>query len=192
MKRHVVLKLWIIGALLFSIPSFASTIMTGTFTANKACQVYVSKNKRNNPDQTLLKIKKKYTIFEANQAVNPEWYRIRVLDANPAERWVLKGCGTVNITGGGNTPVDGKKCQTAGLEDSYKLALSWQPAFCETHRDKPEFEINRNVRSQVLKPTRHVILHYMVCGLIKNPVVHVMVFVVKSKTNLAIFVTIQF
>ncbi|MFV1984823.1 MAG: ribonuclease T [Thiohalomonadales bacterium] len=155
LKSHVFLKVWIIVVFLFSVPSFASTVATGTFTATKTCQAYVSKSKRSNPDKTQLKIKKKYTIFEANRVVNPEWYRIRVQDANPVERWVLKACGAVNITGGGNTPVDGKKCQTAGLEDSYKLALSWQPAFCETHRDKPECSITSVKTYQARNFTLH-------------------------------------
>jgi len=28
-------------------------------------------------------------------------------------------------------------CQLPNKEDSYKLAVSWQPAFCESHRGKP-------------------------------------------------------
>ena len=33
------------------------------------------------------------------------------------------------------------ECQLPDKEDSYKLAVSWQPAFCESHRGKPECKI---------------------------------------------------
>lgn len=46
-------------------------------------------------------------------------------------------------------------CQLPNKEDSYKLAMSWQPAFCESHRRKPECKITDDAVYQV----RHFTLH---------------------------------
>ena len=129
---------------------------SGTLTATEACEAFVSKNKRTNPDDSRLAVGEQYTVFEANKAVDPSWYRLRMESADPPERWVARHCGTGEIlvgdsgapTGGtsggagGSGGSSGDQCTTAGLEDSYVLALSWQPAFCETKPDKPECRID--------------------------------------------------
>ena len=138
----------------------ASTPASGTFTATQICEAYVSKNKRTNPDQSKLVVNQTYPIFEINKTPNPDWYRVRIDGASPPERWISKQCGTVNIqigdggAGGGNGG-SGGTCHTPGLEDSYVLALSWQPAFCETHRDKPECHIDDKKSYQARNFTLH-------------------------------------
>lgn len=79
----------IVGAtLLFSTTSivFASRPVSGTITAIQTCEAYVSKNKLTNPDDTKLVIDQKYSIYEANKANNPDWFRIRIDNATPQER----------------------------------------------------------------------------------------------------------
>lgn len=126
---------------------------TGEFAAKKACNAYQSRTKQTNPDKTKLEPGKKYTIVEVDKAGSPVWYRIKVDKANPQERWVSFECGTpenlsVSKTAEGTTkpPKSGghgpSVCRTAGLGDSYVLALSWQPAFCEGHQSKPECAVN--------------------------------------------------
>ena len=135
---------------------WASAPAQGTLQAEQACEAYVSKNKQTNPDNTKLTIGYKYEIFEVNVEKQPTWYRIRVSQAQPPERWVAKHCGTIDVkigNGGGSTTPD--NCHTAGLEDSYVLALSWQPAFCETHRDKRECRIDQPTVYQA----RNFVLH---------------------------------
>lgn len=178
MKIHNIVSIGIVIVLLFfGIPSWASMVVSGTLTATHACEAYVSKNKHTNPDNTQLEINQTYAVFEINRANNPGWYRIRVQGANPPERWVAKDCGSINLQIGGSSDTDDRgQCQTAGLEDSYKLALSWQPAFCETHRDKPECRVNSDKAYQARNFTLHGLwpnkkscgTHYGFCGEVTN------------------------
>ncbi|MGY6276479.1 ribonuclease T2 family protein [Methylomonas sp. MgM2] len=156
---------------------------TGTIVASQPCEAYVSKNKRTNPDGARLVVDRSYSIFEANKADNPDWYRVRIDQAQPAERWVAKSCGVVDVhiggdagsgpTNGGNT---GGSCSTAGQQDSYVLALSWQPAFCETHRNKPECKIDDGKSYQARNFTLHGLwpnkaacgIGYGFCGEVKG------------------------
>ncbi len=126
----------------------ASVPISGTLTAEHACQAYVSKNDKTNPNFQLLRIGASYPVFEANTADDPQWYRVRIEGAAPAERWVHKFCGEIVIAGGepdpGTQPIPTAcpitNCTLPDTEESYLLALSWQPAFCETSagRSKPE------------------------------------------------------
>ncbi|MFK0573686.1 ribonuclease T2 family protein [Endozoicomonas sp.] len=68
------------------------------------------------------------------------------------------------------------RCHTPGLAEHYVLALSWQPAFCEQHRDKPECRVTDPDAWQ----TTHFTLHglwpnqpdcgtrYSFCGSVKQ------------------------
>ncbi len=115
----------------------ASAVAHGNFVAEKACPAYVSKNKRSNPDGHHLTPGQHYTIFQLNRADQPTWYRITMPQASPKARWVSQQCGKAELSHR-PAPVKADECTTAGLADSYKLALSWQPAFCETRPDKRE------------------------------------------------------
>lgn len=69
-------------------------------------------------------------------------------------------------------------CQLPNKEDSYKLAVSWQPAFCESHRGKPECKITDNTVYQASNFTLHGLwpnkrecgTNYGLCGQYKQPV----------------------
>jgi ribonuclease T2 len=69
-------------------------------------------------------------------------------------------------------------CQLPNKEDSYKLAVSWQPAFCESHRGKPECKITDNTVYQASHFTLHGLwpnkrecgVNYGLCGQYKKPV----------------------
>ena len=100
---------------------WASAPASGSITATQACDAFASKNKRTNPGDIKLVISQQYSVFEVNKARNPTWYRVRVADASPAERWIAKDCGTGDITigngsgpGGGNVG-QGNACTTPGL-----------------------------------------------------------------------------
>jgi ribonuclease T2 len=140
---------------------WAASPATGTITATQACEAYVSKNKLTNPDNTKLVVNKSYPVNEVNDADNPSWYRVRVVGASPSERWISRNCGTIDVqignggSSGGQIGGQGNECRTAGLEDSYVLALSWQPAFCETHQDKPECRIDNKKSYQARNFTLH-------------------------------------
>ncbi|MDH3346879.1 MAG: hypothetical protein OEM02_02085 [Desulfobulbaceae bacterium] len=126
----------------------ASKRIDGEFIASQTCQAYVSMRKKTNPDQSTLSKGNSYNLLEQNVPDSATWYRIRMDEANPSERWVYFECGLANISSTPTQKTKKKKkdkekeekgnCSTAGQADSYKFAMSWQPAFCETHRDKPE------------------------------------------------------
>lgn len=68
-------------------------------------------------------------------------------------------------------------CQLPNKEDSYKLAVSWQPAFCESHRGKPECKITDSSVYQASHFTLHGLwpnkrecgVDYGLCGQYKKP-----------------------
>lgn len=161
MKRIVNIFVLVLAGMLIQVTGRASTTVTGSITATQACEAYVSKNKRTNPDHIKLVINQKYSIFEANKTYKPDWFRVRIDSGNPPERWVAKYCGVVDVQmgGGGNSggggSGSGSACHTPGLQDSYVLALSWQPAFCETHRDKPECRVDDKKSFQARNFTLH-------------------------------------
>ncbi|MCB1985665.1 MAG: ribonuclease T [Burkholderiales bacterium] len=155
----------------------ASSPASGTFTATQSCEAFVSKNKRTNPGDVQLSIGQTYGIIEVNKVNDPSWYRLTVPDAQPHERWVAENCGQIDVKIGGGSSGN-NKCNTAGLEDSYVLALSWQPAFCETSsgRSKPECQIDdknayqaNNFALHGLWPNRQECgTKYGFCGEVKN------------------------
>lgn len=118
-----------------------------TFYASQSCPAYQSKNKKTNPGNIYLVSGQSYQIRRANKN-NASWYRVVVSGANPQLRWVSADCGEVkgsssdsSGSSGSGSSGSGNSCSTAGLEDSYVFALSWQPAFCETHSSKPECKV---------------------------------------------------
>ncbi|WP_367607552.1 ribonuclease T [Legionella sp. W05-934-2] len=116
--------------LLIAISSHAFVPIQGSFQATASCPAYLSKNQKTNPDNIHLALNQVYDLVEANKASHPDWYRIRVDQTSNPLRWVSAGCGLVNET----SDLPGEHCnQQPGYADSYMLALSWQPAFCETY-----------------------------------------------------------
>jgi ribonuclease T2 len=137
-------------AILFALLAFPAQLLAGVpasgeFISSKGCQAYQSIRKLNNPDDTTLGVGKSYSVIEANVADGSTWYRIRIENANPAERWVYFDCGTPKVTIKNDRPTSqqnsGDVCHIAGEADSYVFAISWQPAFCKDHADKPECKI---------------------------------------------------
>ncbi len=135
---------------------------SGEFTAQQTCPAFVSKNKSTNPDNAQILTGNKYDIIEVLTANNPGWYRVIVPSANPQERWINASCGQAQLSGGGGNNGGGgggggggSSCSTAGQGDSYVLALSWQPAFCETKPDKKEC----NISDPKVYQAKHFTLH---------------------------------
>jgi ribonuclease T2 len=136
--------------LLFNLdtPSVAGVSVTGEFTATKNCQAYQSIKRKTNPGGVQLEIGQSYPVIELNVSPGTTWYRLRIDNTTPAERWAYFDCGTAEISfvEGPSFNTSGNSadntCHTAGLEDSYVFAISWQPAFCEEHQDKPECSVS--------------------------------------------------
>ncbi len=158
MIRNVRFVIFVIALWSIAPAIWASAPADGTITATQSCEAYVSKNKRTNPGRVQLVIDESYPVFEVNKPSNPTWFRVRIPSATPQERWVAEHCGTIDVQIGGRPRPDDRRdnvCRTPGLEDSYVLALSWQPAFCETHRNKPECRIDDDEAYQARNFTLH-------------------------------------
>lgn len=127
----------IISLLLFaaSFPLQASLPVSGSFEASKSCPAFLSKNKKTNPDQLYVETEQRYRLHEINR-LSPDWLRIEMA-ATDSLRWVHAECGRFHYQ-----IEENNRCRMeAGLADSYVLALSWQPAFCQTYgyeAGKPE------------------------------------------------------
>ncbi|KTD07579.1 ribonuclease T2 family protein [Legionella jamestowniensis] len=121
----------IVGLLgiLFPLITFSSVSVNGNFEAQKSCPAYISKNKKNNPDGLTVIPSQNYSIREINRPTNPDWLRIELSNAEQALRWVSTECGHYYFDANGKTSCE----QSPGLADSYVLALSWQPGFCEAY-----------------------------------------------------------
>lgn len=128
MKYRYLLLVGIIGQ------SFAVNF-TGDFTASASCPAYTSKNNLTNPGDVRTVVGTKYVISEANK-LPAEWYRVSIAGAPENNlRWVEAKCGTVESKETTSCSLD------SGKADSYVLALSLQPGFCETGgyaKGKPE------------------------------------------------------
>lgn len=157
---------------------------TGTFSAQQSCPAYVSKNKSTNPDNQKILAGNTYDIIEIIHPDHPSWYRIILPSANPKERWVSAGCGHAQIASTSETEPgtptgessNTNSCNIAGQADGYVLALSWQPAFCETKPQKPECKITnphvyqaRHFSLHGLWPNKQKCgTHYAFCGEVKG------------------------
>lgn len=126
---------------------------SGEFTAKQTCPAYVSKNKATNPDKVYVLPGYEYDIIEV-LSTNASWYRIIVPHANPKQRWVSADCGEAQLISSPDNS-GSARCDIDGQADSYVLALSWQPAFCETKPDKAECAISDPKAYQA----RHFTLH---------------------------------
>ena len=83
-----------------------------------------------------------------------------------------------NCPGSSSTAsASGSSCSTTGLADGYVLALSWQPAFCETHRGKKGCSVTSSSAWQATHFTLHGLwpnrsscgTKYSFCGSVKKP-----------------------
>jgi ribonuclease T2 len=72
----------------------AQVKMEGTFTASKACEAVVSIKKGTNPDNAAVAQGKAYRLLGKNNDTASHYW-IEVPEADPHQRWVEIGCGTV-------------------------------------------------------------------------------------------------
>lgn len=127
------LALLILALLLTGQPLLAEVRMQGKFTAQQQCEALVSIRKQTNPDKKRLTPDRVYTLLAAN-AEPATHYRIRVPGARPRERWVDANCGYL----GNSRPATSSATSKPASGPEYVLALTWQAAFCQMRRSKPE------------------------------------------------------
>lgn len=124
---------------------YAQVPMKGWFLAEQTCEAYQSIKKGTNPGHVRLIPQKKYELIAKNKE-DATYYRITVMDATPGLRWVKASCGVIfeedaqvkETQSPAVTPVKTKKFKNNVPQPEYLLAISWQPAFCQTHQAKAE------------------------------------------------------
>ncbi|HWQ70559.1 MAG TPA: ribonuclease T2 [Patescibacteria group bacterium] len=105
--------------------AYAFEAAGGEFLAKKSCAAVQSIKKGGNPGRVKLRVDERYPVTGLNKP-NGTYVQLKVAGARPESRWVKRNCGTLNPG-----PVE-------PVVEQYVLALSWQPAFCETKPDKTE------------------------------------------------------
>ena len=110
--------------------------LDGWFIAFETCEALQSKNKGTNPGDVMTEVRRAYEIIGINKK-GGDFYQMRLPGAPVTEeRWVHAGCGVHVVAAASappGTPTPGPVEPAPGSEaDEHVLALSWQPAFCET------------------------------------------------------------
>lgn len=181
MKNCASMSVLLVGAVL-AMPLRAEPA-SGTFVAEKSCDLFSSFRKSRNPDGLKTTPATRYSVREINAPDNYEWLRVEVPGAEPALRWVARDCGTASLTGASQAPAvsaapgknlpspprpapgpaepratGGGQCSTPNQHDSYVLAMTWQPGFCEHFAykgRKPECDALNSGRIKVSNLTLH-------------------------------------
>jgi ribonuclease T2 len=128
-----------------SLPALAFESLEGYFIATASCEAYQSKNRLTNPGAVVTEPDRAYPILGLNKA-GGDFFQIRIADAPvTVERWVHVDCGLHVIEAGtqvatGTAPTGPVVVTPPAGDESEEnvLALSWQPAFCETRSGKTE------------------------------------------------------
>ena len=124
-------------------PVYADAPLPAKLMAVEACPAVVSIRKQTNPDHARLTFGRVYPVLAANKQP-PTHYRVRVPGADPVERWVAVACLDDPRSTSRKPPANGPVRQPAkpppatGRGPEYVLALTWQPAFCQTNQRRPE------------------------------------------------------
>lgn len=121
-------------------PAFALYQVDGNFTVNNSCEAYTSIRKKTDPVN--VEPGKTYPVLGQNKEFGDYFY----LKVDGESKWVNKDCGQFNSSGESGDDSIGKSegnnttenCPEEGCADKYVLAISWQPAFCQTKQSKPE------------------------------------------------------
>lgn len=170
---------WIIAFIVFSLTlatiSHAEILIDGYFIAQDECPAYHSMRKKTNPGNIQLTANMAYEVLSKNKA-KATHYRIKIVEATPQERWVPINCGKLLVDCREYKGVDSQSAPTPtpvpspapqpepgpvsppppqSQAQNYLLALSWQPAFCQTHQQKTECETQSTGRYDA----NHMALH---------------------------------
>ncbi|MEO1563110.1 MAG: ribonuclease T [Pseudomonadota bacterium] len=134
----------LIGAgLAFGMPAHAQQKLDGWFIAQEACEAFQSKNNLTNPGGMRLLDSTAYDMIGINK-IGGDWYQVKIPGAPVTQdRWVAKSCGVHVVAADPDATTDvvtpGEITVPDGTEATDLLiALSWQPAFCETRPSKTE------------------------------------------------------
>ncbi len=154
------------AAMLNAAPSQATIKLDTTLLATESCEATQSIKKRRNAGNVRLTPGENYRVIGKNRSSEATHYLLKLEDASPSLRWVPIGCGRLGERPAGepqqsppkeempapetpgplapedNTLPPVPSTELPDLDTSrqgdFLLALSWQPAFCETRPTKTE------------------------------------------------------
>ena len=120
-------------------PGWAFEPVKGDFLARRSCRATQSIS-RARSDGVMVRGGSAYSATGLNKP-NGDYVQVRIPGVIPEQRWVRLDCGELRSTASpGTSPPDASPGSggDAGSGRKYLLALSWEPAFCETKPDKSE------------------------------------------------------
>lgn len=127
----------VVGVLAVTANVGASERIKGTFELSKECPAYRSISKQSG--KVILKSGKKYQVRQKNKPSAPSHYQVEI--SSKKLLWVSVDCGTLDGTSKRITTLNKPKPAPMVRKRKakhYLLAMSWQPGFCATHRNKRE------------------------------------------------------
>ena len=141
--------------------------VTGQFTVDEVCPLFQSKRKRTNPGNQQTQVGGTLAVSEAITAGDTvAWVRVRTTALKSPLRWLSADCGeaeNLKLRASVGTSSGSSHCSTANTYDNHALALSWQPAFCET------FGVNNTLEEcKTQTPARFDASHFTLHGLWPN------------------------
>jgi len=115
----------------------ANDPISGCFTAEEECPAFVSIKKQSNPGEVMVQPGDEYRVTGQNKPA-PTYYLLQMDGVTSPKRWVSVSCGKLSESVcGGATPLPGDG-NGGNAAKEYLLAVSWQAAFCQTHKAKAE------------------------------------------------------
>lgn len=136
---------WVV-AFLSPITGHTTISLEGYFIAQDNCPALHSIRKGTNPGNITLSKGIAYEVIGKNKP-DETHYLVKIEAKESLQRWVAVSCGKLLIDCQQKTVTDNStKPEKNATDDStqsavssdYLLAISWQPAFCQTHQQKPE------------------------------------------------------
>jgi ribonuclease T2 len=116
-------------------PASATIPLEGSLLAEQDCPAVVSIHRQTNPGSHRLVVGREYLLLAKNRA-DATHYQVRIEGAEPSARWVAIGCGRLlEPDAPAPGPAAADELPPAGR---FVLAATWQPAFCELRRARPE------------------------------------------------------
>ena len=117
--------------------------LVGSFIARKACPATQNIKAGDNPGKVMTEVGRAYPILAKNRE-KATHYWIVTKGPEPVRRWVAVSCGDHMVRAdtaadNDNGPVNaGPAAAPPDDQLEFLLAASWEPAFCQTHQQKPE------------------------------------------------------
>jgi len=129
-SKYSIIAKFVIGLLVLQIVSHASIKIDGYFIVEKNCTAVHSIKKGTHP--FILTKGMAYKVIAKNKPEASHYLiTIESLEENP-NKWVSVDCGMLL------TDCKTSQVEKPAKEKNYLLAISWQPAFCQSHQSKEE------------------------------------------------------